>query len=153
MSVFSEINPDNKWIFKGKKEIKSDMTVLMSGYMAIFLFNRVWFTNHASVLCRLRNMWEVSTQRRSSIVRSAIKPSAGLINYDSTCFATLTARTSCAPPVENSLRWFTYAQICVDTHTNAVHYDVYAFLRFWTQTHLLHLKVRHETYLRLCLCV
>ncbi len=41
MSVFSEINPDNKWIFKGKKEIKSDMTVLMSGYMAIFLFNRV----------------------------------------------------------------------------------------------------------------
>ncbi len=40
MSVFSEIN-FYKWIFKGKKEIKSDMTVLMSGYMAIFLFNRV----------------------------------------------------------------------------------------------------------------
>lgn len=56
------------------------------------------------VFLRLRNICAASIQRKSSSVRTVKRPSADQTNYDYTCYATLTAKTSCAQHVANSLR-------------------------------------------------
>ena len=53
---------------------------------------------------RWRSMCAASTQKRSTSVRSATRPSAVPTSCVCTCSGTRTARTSCAPRVGSSLR-------------------------------------------------